>query len=57
MISHLALLSWNDDVLVAVTTLLWGAVNPAAGVYHVAHQVPVRSVSWRHDGQVQRKFQ
>ncbi len=56
-ITHFALLSGNDDILIAVTALFRRAVNSATGVDHVAHQVPVRSVCWRHDGQVQRKLQ
>lgn len=37
LMSYLALLSGNDDVLVAVTTLFGRAIDPAAGVDHVAH--------------------
>lgn len=50
MAAHLALLPGDDDVLVAVATLLGRAVDPAAGVDHVADQVPVGRVGRRHDG-------
>lgn len=55
--THLALLTGDDDVLVAAAALFRRAVDPAAGADHVAHQVPVRSVSRRHDGQVQRELE
>ena len=55
--ADLALLAGDDDVLVAAAALLGRAVDAAAGVHHVAHQVPVGGVSRRHDGQVQRQLQ
>lgn len=54
---YLALFSGNDDILIAVATLFGRAVDAAAGVHHIAHQIPVRSVGGRHDCQVQRQLQ
>lgn len=47
--TDLALLAGDDDVLVAAAALFRRAVDPTAGAHHVAHQVPVWSVSRRHD--------
>lgn len=54
---YLALFSGNDDILVTVATLFGRAVYAAAGVHHIAHQIPVRSVGRRHDCQVKRQLQ
>lgn len=56
-VHYLALFPGNDDIFVAVTTLFGRAVDTAARVHHIAHQIPVRSVGRRHNGQVQRQFQ
>lgn len=52
-IHYFALFSGNDDILVAVATLFGWAVDAAAGVHHIAHQIPVRCVGRRYDCQVQ----
>lgn len=56
-VHYLALLSGNDDVLVTVATLFGRAIDAAAGVHHITHQIPVRSVGRRHNCQVQRQLQ
>ena len=55
--AYLALLSRDDDVFVAVAALLGRAVDTAAGVDHVADQVPVGRVRGGHYGQVQGQLQ
>ena len=52
--AHLALLPRNEHVLVAAPALLGRAVDAAAGVDHVADEVPVGRVGRGHDGEVQR---
>lgn len=41
---YLALLPGDEHILIAIATLLGGAVDAAAGVDHVADQVPVGRV-------------
>lgn len=53
---HLPLLSWDEHILVAVPALLGRAVDPTAGVDHIADKVPVRCVSRGHDRKVQRQL-
>lgn len=55
--AYLSFLPGNDDVLVAAAALFGRAVDAAAGVDHIAHQVPVWRVGGRHDGQVERQLQ
>lgn len=57
MFSYLSFLPGDDDVLVAAAALFGRAVDAAAGVDHVAHQVPVRRVGGGHDGQVEWQLQ
>lgn len=53
---HLPLFSGDEHVLVAVSALLGGAVDAAAGVDHVTDEVPVGRVSRGHDGEIQRQL-
>lgn len=54
---YLALFSGNDDVLIAVTTLLGRAIDAAAGVHNIANQIPVGRVSRRHNRQIQGQLE
>lgn len=43
--AYLPLLSWNDDVLVAIPALFGRAVDSATGVNDVTDKIPIRCVS------------